>query len=125
MKILLVEDSKVLAPALIGIFKEDGHECVWVKDGLEALAKLRTFIPDIILMDIMLPKISGFEITERIKKDERLWKIPVIVLSTLSSKEYKERALTSGADHFVEKPYDLKEVLKEVYKFLPREKPKR
>jgi len=117
MKIFVIEDSKVLGPALVGVIKQDGHECVWCKDGLEALAKLKTYTPDIILLDIMLPKISGFEICARIKKDDRLWKIPVIILSTLRSKEYKERALISGADHFVEKPYDLKEVLKEVYKF--------
>lgn len=122
MKILLVEDSKVLAPALTGILKADGHETVWAKDGLEALAKLKNYIPDLILLDIMLPKISGFEICSRIKTDEKLWKIPVIILSTLNSAEYRERALTSGADHFLEKPYDLNEVLKEVYKFMPRAK---
>ncbi len=123
MKVLLVEDSKVLAPALMGLLKQDGHECIWVKDGLEALQKLQIYTPELILLDIMLPKISGFDICARIKKDDRLWKIPVIIISTLSSKEYKERALTSGADHFVEKPYDLKEVLKEIYKFIPKARP--
>ena len=69
----------------------------------------------------MLPHVNGFEICQAVKSDMALIKIPVIIMSTLTAPEDIERAKNAGADHFISKPYDLKQTLAEILKFIPKE----
>ncbi len=119
-KIILIEDSKTLAQALKPALELKGHTVLWVNDGRGALIEIKKFKPDIILLDLMLPHVSGFEICQAVKSDMALMKTPVIIMSTLTSQEDKERAQNAGADHFISKPYDLKQTLEEIFKFIPK-----
>jgi len=121
-KIILIEDSKTLAQALKPALEIKGHEVLWVNDGRNALLEIKKFKPQIILLDLMLPHVSGFEICQAVKSDMALVKIPVIIMSTLTSPEDMERAQNAGADHFISKPYNLKQTLAEIFKFIPKEK---
>ena len=121
-KIILIEDSKTLAQALKPALELKGHEVLWVNDGRNALLEIKKFKPQIILLDLMLPHVSGFEICQAVKSDMALVKIPVIIMSTLTSPEDMERAQNAGADHFISKPYNLKQTLAEIFKFIPKEK---
>jgi len=77
-------------------------------------------MPDIILLDLMLPHVSGYEICKAVKTDNAVWRIPVVVMSTLTKAEQKDKAMEAGADHFIDKPYDLKATLEEILQFLPK-----
>ena len=120
-KIILIEDSKVLALALKPALELQGHTVLWVNDGRRALVEIKKFKPTVILLDLMLPHVSGFEICQAVKSDMALMKTPVIIMSTLTSQEDMERAQNAGADHFISKPYDLRQTLNEILKFIPKE----
>lgn len=121
-KILIIEDSKSLGAALKGALEIKGHEVLWVNDGRAALPAVKKNKPDIILLDLMLPHISGFEICKAIKTDNALWRTPVVIMSTLTSQEQQQRAMEAGADHFIGKPYDLQATLAEVAIYIPKPK---
>ena len=114
-KIVLIEDSKVLGTALVGALKVEGIETYWAQNGV-TLAKQQR--PDLILLDLMLPKLSGFEVCKLLKTDNITWRIPIVIMSTLTDAESRERAKEAGADHFIPKPYNLPETLAEIKKIL-------
>ena len=120
-KLVLIEDSKNLALALKGALELNGHEVIWVSDGREGLIAVKKNKPAAVLLDLMLPHISGFEICKAIKTDSSIFKTPVIIMSTLTSPEDMERAQNAGADHFISKPYNLKQTLAEIFKFIPKQ----
>lgn len=119
-KIVMIEDSKILGNALKGALELKGHEVVWVNDGRSAFQTVKKNKPDIILLDLMLPHISGFEICKAVKSDGALYKTPIVIMSTLTGGEDRERAAASGANHFIAKPYDLKLTLAEIEKYIPK-----
>lgn len=121
-KLVLIEDSKSLAAALKGALELNGHEVIWVNDGRDGLMAVKKNKPDAVLLDLMLPHVSGFEICKAIKTDSVIFKIPVIIMSTLTDYDSKERAEQSGADYFIEKPYNLKETLAQINNCLPKKK---
>jgi DNA-binding response OmpR family regulator len=119
MKILLVEDEE----ALSGIVKEElqgkGHEVKVAADGEEALVFAKTFQPNMILLDLVLPKKNGMEVLSALKIDPELKKIPVIVLSNLAEDESIKRAIGLGADdYFVKTQHSIYEVIEKVQKFI-------
>lgn len=96
-KILLVEDDNFLSDLLARRFGEEECTFIHAESGEKALEILATEMPDIVLLDLVLPGISGFDILERIKKDERTKGIPVVVLSNLSQESDIQRAIELGA----------------------------
>ena len=117
-KVLLIEDSKVLGTALVGALKVEGIEAHWAENGVAGVALAKQLKPDLILLDLMLPKLSGFEVCKLLKTDDATWRIPVVIMSTLTDEESRTRATESGADYFIPKPYDLVATLKEIKKYL-------
>ena len=117
-KIVMIEDSKVLGTALSGALQVEGIEVFWAKNGVEGVSFAKAEKPDLILLDLMLPKLSGFEVCKLLKTDNDTWRIPVIIMSTLSDPESQDRAKEAGADYFIPKPYDLADTLAEIKKHL-------
>ena len=117
-KIVLIEDSKALAEALEGALKINGIQTVWAPDGVQGVAAAKREKPDLILLDLMLPRISGFEVCKILKTDRNTWRIPIVIMSTLSDDESRIRAQEAGADHFIAKPYNLAATLAEIKKYL-------
>lgn len=117
-KVVLIEDSKVLAIALSGALKVEGIEVHWAANGVEGVSLAKQQKPDLILLDLMLPKLSGFEVCKLLKTDNATWKIPVVIMSTLNDPENKDRATEAGADYFIPKPYDLRSTIAEIKKYL-------
>lgn len=117
-KIVLIEDSKALAGALEGALKLNDIQTVWAADGVQGVAAVKREKPDLVLLDLMLPRISGFEVCKILKTDNTTWRIPIVVISTLSDQESRLRAQEAGADHFIAKPYDLAATLAEIKKYL-------
>lgn len=117
-KVVLIEDSKVLGTALSGALKVEGVDVHWAENGVQGVALAKQVKPDLILLDLMLPKLSGFEVCKLLKTDESTWRIPVVIMSTLSDPESRLRAQEAGADYFIPKPYDLSSTLGEIKKHL-------
>lgn len=117
-KVVLVEDSKVLAGALQGALELENISVVWACDGVQGVAAARREKPDLILLDLMLPKLSGFEVCKMLKTDNATWRIPVVIMSTLVDDESRLRAQEAGADYFIPKPYDLPATIAEIKKHL-------
>ena len=110
-KVVLIEDSKTLAGALTGALELEGVQTVWAADGVQGVAAARKEKPDLILLDLMLPKLSGFEVCKMLKTNDLTWRIPVVIMS-------RDRAKEAGADYFIAKPYDLAATLAEIKKYL-------
>lgn len=117
-KIVLIEDSKVLATALIGALKVEQIETHWAANGVEGVTLAKREKPDLILLDLMLPKLSGFDVCKLLKTDNATWRIPIVIMSTLTDPDSRERATQAGADYFIPKPYDLPATLAEIKKIL-------
>jgi len=105
-KILIVEDDKESLYLVGFILKKHGYEVIEAADGLEAIDMALKEGPDLILMDIQLPKLDGYEATKRIKADERLSKIPVVALTAYAMGKDKEKSLAAGCSDHIEKPID-------------------
>ena len=118
MKILIVENEDVLSLVLEEKFKKEGYEVMIAKDGQEAQPKAEKFKPNIILLDLILPKKGGLEVLESLKGDAELKLIPVIVLSNLEGDETIKKALTLGAaDYFVKTQHPIAEIVEKVAAF--------
>lgn len=109
-KILLVEDEKPIREMVFFALDGDEYEIVEAVDGRQASEYLNTNMPDLILMDWMLPDVSGLELVRRIKRDELLSSIPVIMLTAKAEEHNKIDGLDAGADDYMTKPFSVKEL---------------
>ncbi len=103
--ILIVEDIELNRELLAQLLEED-HRLVFAEDGVAALERAAETRPDLILMDLSLPRMDGWEATRRLKADPTMAGIPVIVLSARAMNGDEERARASGCDDFLTKPID-------------------
>ena len=119
-KILVVEDTEDNRQILRDLLTAAGYELVEAVDGAAGVAMAKAHKPDLILMDIQLPVIDGYEATRRIKADPKLKDIPVIVVTSyaLSGDEGKARA--AGCDAYVTKPYSPRQLLAKIREFMPK-----
>ena len=116
-KILLIEDEEVLISLLEKKIIQEGYEFFIAKNGIEGLEKMREIRPDLILLDIIMPKMGGLEVMEEIQKDEELKNIPVIIISNSGQPVEIERIKKLGAkDWLVKTEFDPQEVIKKVNK---------
>jgi DNA-binding response OmpR family regulator len=116
-RVLIVEDDTALARVIADNLRFEGYEVEVAADGDHAITQLRLFQPDLVLLDIMLPSRSGFEICSVIRQRGR---IPVIILSARSLKADKIRGLKLGADDYLTKPFELDELLARIQAVLRR-----
>ncbi len=113
-KILIVDDDPFNLDLLDQELADQGYAIERAGDGEEALEKVESFLPDLILLDYMMPKMNGIEVVKRLKQNERYKGIPVILLTAKGSQEDKARGLDAGAEDYVVKPFDPVELLARV-----------
>lgn len=119
-KILVVEDDQGLRRAMTFMLAQVGHEVLFGKDGEEALRLAKEEMPSLILLDLMIPKINGFEVLRTLKADPKLSSIPVVVFSNLTQNADREQVLKLGAVDFVVKSdISVDQILGIVTKYLP------
>ncbi|MDX9892808.1 MAG: response regulator [Patescibacteria group bacterium] len=117
--ILLVEDDEFLSELYATKLGLEGYEVILASDGEKGLKLIKEKQPDLILLDIILPKLDGFEILSKIKADKILKKIPVILLTNLSQKDEVKRGLDLGADDYLIKAHFMpSEVVKKIKQVL-------
>ena len=110
MKILIAEDEALILQTLELKLKKEGYEVIGCVDGLDALQKIDSEQPDLIITDIMMPYMSGLEVVRKVKNDLSSKNIPVIVLSTMGQESIVEEAYDLGADDYLKKPFSLSEL---------------
>ena len=103
-KILVVEDNELNLRLFCDILRAHGYEADPVRDGRDAVDRARAFAPDLVVMDIQLPHISGLEIIEQLKADEALAPIPIMAVTAYAAKGDEERIRAAGAEGYVSKP---------------------
>ncbi|GAB4031942.1 MAG: hypothetical protein Fur0012_09860 [Elusimicrobiota bacterium] len=120
-KILMIEDSKKTSLILKEVLEKTGYIVFLEQDGVSGLSAARREKPDLILLDLLLPKISGFDVCKNLKQDNSTRHIPIIILSTMYNQENMEKMKVLGAVNFLKKPYRLEELLLEIKKHLKDE----
>jgi two-component system cell cycle response regulator DivK len=119
-KILLVEDNEMNRDMLSRRLAKRGYEVVVAVDGQEGVRKAREEIPALILMDMSLPVLDGWEATQALRADPVTWSIPVIALTAHAMAGDREKALAAGCDDFDTKPIELERLLGKIEALLPR-----
>jgi len=118
--ILIIEDDKFLRELVIQKLIKEGYEISVARDGEEGLKAMKEVKPDLILLDIIMPKMGGFEVMEEMNKDKELKKIPVIVISNSGQPVEIDKAQKLGAkDWLIKTEFDPQEVIEKVKKQLP------
>jgi len=117
-QILVVDDNQESVDLLVYFLRPAGYEIQTASDGFAAIEQVEKNPPDIILLDVMLPKMDGFQVCEKLKKNKRTIHIPVVMITALKELKDKIKALEAGADDFISKPFDSVELLARVKSLL-------
>jgi two-component system cell cycle response regulator len=108
--ILIVDDDPIGRETLNALLTNQEYELAFAADGLEAFNKAVQLMPDVILLDVMMPGIDGFEVCRRLRKDTSLANVPIIMLTSLDDRDSRLRGIEAGADDFISKPFDALEL---------------
>ncbi|MFH1958138.1 MAG: response regulator, partial [bacterium] len=117
-KILVVDDDTKIQMVVKIMLQKSGYEVRCVSSGLEAFQALAEYRPDLILLDVMMPGMDGYEVCRKLKADEKAKTIPVIMLTALGMGEDFEKALQNGADWYIVKPFNSRQLLSRVASLL-------
>lgn len=117
-KILIVEDNDLNLKLFKDLLEAHGYETYQTKDGFEALTLARNVRPDLILMDIQLPEISGLDVTKRLKADVEVRHIPVIAVTAFAMKDDEEMILNAGCEAYMSKPISIPTFIGLIRQFL-------
>ncbi|MCK5169818.1 MAG: response regulator [Bacteroidales bacterium] len=116
--ILIVDDSETNLVLLEAILEDDGYNVTKAYSAKEALVSLTKSIPDLILLDLLMPNENGFDLLKKIKSNDKLKKIPIIIVTAFANQENRIIAKSLGAEDVIEKPIDITEFLTKVHKVL-------
>ena len=116
--VLIVEDNELNMKLFHDLLDAHGYQTVQTRNGMEALDLARTHRPDLILMDIQLPEVSGLEVTKWLKEDDELRSIPVIAVTAFAMKGDEERIRAGGCEAYISKPISVSQFLATVKQFL-------
>lgn len=105
-KVLAVEDDHVIRGLLVVNLEMEGHEVLTAVDGRDALEVVAADLPDVIVLDVMLPNVDGWQVAERLKSEPETSKIPIILLSARAMEADIQRGYDLGVEHYVTKPFD-------------------
>jgi two-component system, cell cycle response regulator DivK len=117
-KVLIVEDNALNMKLFNDLLIAHGYDTLQSRDGVEALAMARRHRPDLILMDIQLPEVSGLQVTKWIKEDKSICMIPVIAVTAFAMKGDKERMRDGGCEDYIAKPISVTSFIQTIARFL-------
>jgi len=117
-KILIVEDNELNLKLFNDVLEAHGYETLETREGLKALDLARAHNPDLILMDIQLPEVSGLEVTKWLKEDDELRKIPVIAVTAFAMKGDEEKIRDGGCEAYISKPISVSHFIKTIDRIL-------
>jgi len=109
-KLVVAEDDDAVAHLVAATLGDAGFLCLRARDGEEALNLVRSELPDLLVLDVMMPKMDGIEVCRRLKEDVILSRIPILMLTSLAGVDDRVKGLEAGADDYLPKPFDLREL---------------
>jgi len=116
--VLIVDDEEYIVTSLEYVVKSAGYETVIAYDGEQAMEKVTATVPDLLILDVMMPKLDGFEVCEKIRANP-LWKsIRIIMLTAKGRDSEREKGMSLGADAYMTKPFSTRDILKRVEELL-------
>ncbi|WP_413868029.1 response regulator transcription factor [Albidovulum sp.] len=117
-RVLIVEDEDNIALALDYVLTREGYDHERIANGAEALPRIRDTAPDLVLLDVMLPEVSGYEICQTVRMDPDLKDVKILMMTARGSAMERRKGLALGADGFIAKPFELKELRDAVRRLL-------
>jgi len=117
-KVLIVDDEKNIAISVQFLMKREGFEVLVAHDGEEGLEKIRSERPDLVLLDVMMPKLDGFEVCKAVRADSELARIRIVMLTAKGREAEIEKGISLGADAYMPKPFSTSELVDKVNKLL-------
>jgi len=118
-RVMIVEDNELNMKLFNDLLEANGFETIKTRNGLEALDLARAHRPDLILMDIQLPEVSGLEVTKWLKEDDELHTIPVIAVTAFAMKGDEERIRQGGCEAYISKPISVTKFVETVRSYIP------
>jgi DNA-binding response OmpR family regulator len=116
--VLIVEDDDNIATALEYVISREGLDQDRVGNGADAVRRIRDLRPDLVLLDVMLPEVSGYEICRTVRQDKSLRNVKILMMTARGSTTERRKGLALGADGFISKPFELNELRNEVRRLL-------
>lgn len=120
-KILIVDDEQDIVESIKFVLESYNYMCYCAYNGEDGLKLAREIMPDLIILDVMMPRINGYKISRLLKFDKKYKDIPILMVTARSQEEDKLIGEETGADEYITKPFDLDEVVKIVQKYLEKE----
>jgi two-component system, cell cycle response regulator DivK len=118
-RVLMIEDHENNRRIMRDLLTSKGYDVIEALDGLDGVSAAKTFCPDLIIMDIQLPGIDGYEATRRIKADIETKKIPIIVVTSYALSGDDVKSFDAGCDAYMAKPFSPRELLSKIREYLP------
>jgi chemosensory pili system protein ChpA (sensor histidine kinase/response regulator) len=109
--VMVVDDSLTVRQVTGRLLARHGYQVLSAKDGVDALEQLGETIPDVMLLDIEMPRMDGFDLARNIRADQRLARIPIIMITSRTAEKHRQHAMAIGVDHYLGKPYDEEQLL--------------
>ena len=117
-KILIVDDERDIVETLSFMLKAKGFDCICAYDGEEGLNLAKSINPDLVILDVMMPKINGYKISRLLKYDNKYKDIPIIMVTARSQMEDKAIGEETGVNEYITKPFELDAIVKKVEEYL-------
>ena len=113
-KVLVVDDENDILLIIKSALHEEGYDVTTANNGYDGLALAEDASPDLIILDIMMPEMDGFEVLQQLKENEKTAQIPVVILTGMSSKDKIREALNKGIDYYIVKPFEYQDLVSKV-----------
>ncbi|WP_240099859.1 Hpt domain-containing protein [Thermomonas flagellata] len=120
--VMVVDDSVTMRKVTGRVLERHGFEVVTAKDGLDALERMADVIPDLMLLDIEMPRMDGYELATAMKGDPRMRQVPIIMITSRTGEKHRERAMQIGVERYLGKPYQEPELMRNVFELLKLER---
>lgn len=121
--VMVVDDSVTVRKVTQRLLGRDGYQVVLARDGLDAMRQLQDVVPDLMLLDIEMPRMDGFEVARKMREDERWKGVPIVMISSRTADKHRDHAFSLGVSHFLGKPYEEGELLRLVKKLTTESQP--
>ncbi len=116
--VMVVDDSVTVRKVTSRLLERNGMNVLTAKDGVDAIAQLQEHKPDIMLLDIEMPRMDGFEVATLVRHDERLKDLPIIMITSRTGEKHRERAMAIGVNEYLGKPYQESDLLENILKLV-------
>ena len=116
--VMVVDDSVTVRKVTTRLLERNGFDVITAKDGVDAIALLQDHKPDVMLLDIEMPRMDGFEVATLVRHDERLKDVPIIMITSRTGQKHKERAMSIGVNEYLGKPFQESDLLENIERYI-------